>query len=113
VSRVWPRVPWVVALAALLLLAWTGADSPPPAAALQAPCHARFGSDPLDVAVISKRRDVSCKAARRIVVRFMHAGGGDGVPRTIRGWRCRWYPPGVSPGSSCHKRRRLIAFGTD
>lgn len=112
-KQFWVRLLWVSALLSLLVLAWTAAPSPSRSIAAQPPCQARFGADPLDVAMISKRRRVSCPTARRIVIRFMHAGGGDGTPRTVRGWWCRWYPPGVSPGPSCRKSHRLIKFATD
>lgn len=96
--------------AAVLTAASVQADA---RAAARPACNARFGPEPIDTAVIVKRRHVSCRTAKRIVIRFMHEEEGAGIPRNVGGWRCRWYPPGEPPGPTCRRRHRLIKFETD
>lgn len=75
-------------------------------------CNVSFGPDPLEIAVINKRRRVSCGSARRVIGHFMRSGGGNGEGYS-RGWRCVWRAPGILPGSHCTKGRRFISFQTD
>lgn len=76
-------------------------------------CRVSFGPEPMEVAVIVKRRRVSCHTARSVVGYFMRHEPGNGVPALSYGWSCVWRPPGSDPGSMCTKGRRLIGFQTD
>ncbi len=98
----------IFASACVILSAATMASTPSAVAASS--CQVRLGPQPIETGFIVKRTHLTCNTARRIVRDFMRSRAEEGVYSTIKGWRCRWYPPGLSPEPSCRKGRRLTGF---